>query len=82
MYSILPPAFHTYNLLGSSIGEDEHKKFTKLSEKLNVPILNEKISAHTAEWIGAVIDMFENPTYNISGWIFWPWKRVPESGNR
>lgn len=74
--------FHTYNLLGSSIGEKEHRQFTDVSKKLNVPIWNGEIGAHTAEWVEAVIDMFEDPSYNISGWVFWPWKRVPESGKR
>lgn len=75
-------AFHTYNLLGSSIGEKEHRQFTEISKQLNVPIWNGEIGAHTAEWVSAVINMFEDPSFNVSGWVFWPWKRVPEAGKR
>ena len=75
-------AFHTYNLFGSDIGEKEHRQYAALSKALDVPIWNGEIGAHTAEWVGAVIGMFEDPSYNISGWVFWPWKRVPEAGKR
>ena len=75
-------AFHTYNLFGSDIGVAAHQQFAKLSRDLNVPIWNGEIGAHTAEWVGAVIKMFEDPGYNVSGWVFWPWKRVPELGGK
>ena len=75
-------AFHTYNLFGSDIGVAAHQQFAELSRKLNVPRWNGEIGAHTAEWVAAVIKMFEDPGYNVSGWVFWPWKRVPESGKR
>lgn len=75
-------AFHTYNLFGSDIGAKEHRQFTALSSKLDVPIWNGEIGAHTAEWVASVIGMFEDPAYNVSGWVFWPWKRVPEDGKR
>ncbi len=55
---------------------------TKISKQLDVPIWNGEIGAHKIEWVGAVINMFEDPSYNVSGWIFWPWKRVPEPGKR
>ncbi len=75
-------AFHTYNLFGDDIGEASHKQFTNLSKKLNVPIWNGEIGAHTAAWVKSVIEMFEDPSYGVSGWVFWPWKRVPETGKR
>ena len=75
-------AFHTYNLLGSDIGEATHQQFSRLASKLDVPLWNGEIGAHTAQWVSAVIAMFERPELQISGWIFWPWKRVPEAGNR
>lgn len=75
-------AFHTYNLLGSDIAESRHRQFAKLSRELQVPIWNGEIGAHTIEWVTAVIAMFEDPEYNVSGWVFWPWKRVPETGKR
>ena len=75
-------AFHTYNLFGSDIGKEAHLQYAELSRKLKVPIWNGEIGAHTAEWVDAVIKMFEDPAYNVSGWVFWPWKRVPEAGNR
>ncbi|TKB05670.1 glycoside hydrolase family 5 protein [Desulforhopalus sp. IMCC35007] len=75
-------AFHTYNLLSSDINYEEQKKHSELSRKLNVPILNGEIGAHTLEWVSQVINMFEDPKYNVSGWIYWPWKRVPEQGKR
>ena len=70
-------AFHTYNLLGSGVNHQLHKKYTAISKALNVPIWNGEIGAHTIEWVDTVINMFEDPDYNISGWIFWPWKVVP-----
>ena len=75
-------AFHTYNLFGSSVDYEEQRKHSALSRKLTVPIWNGEIGAHTTEWVGAVIDMFEKPEYNVSGWVYWPWKRVPEVGHR
>lgn len=70
-------AFHTYNLIGSSVNEPLHKKYSAISKALNVPIWNGEIGAHTIEWVETVIKMFEDPEYNVSGWIFWPWKEVP-----
>ncbi len=75
-------AFHTYNLLGSDIAESRHRQFAKISRELQVPIWNGEIGAHTIEWVTSVIGMFEDPEFNVSGWVFWPWKRVPESGKR
>jgi hypothetical protein len=75
-------AFHTYNLLGSDIAESRHRQFAKISRELQVPIWNGEIGAHTIEWVTSVIGMFEDPKCNVSGWVFWPWKRVPESGKR
>ncbi len=75
-------AFHTYNLFGSDIGAKTHAQFAELSRRLEVPIWNGEIGAHKAEWVEAVIGMFEDPAYNVSGWVFWPWKRVPEAGDR
>ncbi len=75
-------AFHTYNLFGSDIDRDAHRQYAQIAKELNVPIWNGEIGAHTAEWVEAVIKMFEDPEYKVSGWIFWPWKRVSEAGKR
>ena len=70
-------AFHTYNLIGPEVNQPLHKKYTAISHALNVPIWNGEIGAHTVEWVETVINMFEDPEYNVSGWIFWPWKVKP-----
>lgn len=75
-------AFHTYNFLGTDIREAHHKQYTRVSNKLKVPIWNGEIGAHTAEWVKNVITMLEDPAFNVSGWIFWPWKSLSENSDR
>lgn len=73
-------AFHSYNLFGSDIHEKTHRQFIERSRALNVPIWNGEMGANTLEWVSALITLFEQPENRISGWTFWPWKRVPQPG--
>jgi hypothetical protein len=80
-------AFHTYWLYPFSLfAKDEKKdqviKLVKLSRDHNCPILNTEFGAGTDKWTGDCVELFEEPASNVSGWIFWPWKRPPEFGDK
>ena len=73
-------SFHTYNLFSNDVGKAYIEGLAEMARTQDVPLWNGEFGAHTVEWVSAEIEFFENPAYNVSGWIFWPWKRVPESG--
>ena len=72
-------SFHTYNLFSHALGESHLQKLAQMAEEQAVPLWNGEFGAHTTQWIGEEIRLFENPDHHVNGWIFWPWKRVPES---
>ena len=72
-------SFHSYNLFGKSIGEDVLQKHTEFSNTMNAPLWNGEFGAHTAAWLKEIITYYEKPDSNVNGWIYWPWKRVPEN---
>jgi hypothetical protein len=72
-------SFHTYNFLTNQIDKEQMRKLVEIAVTQNVPLWNGEFGAHNAEWVAATIAMFEDPDNHVSGWTFWPWKRVPEN---
>ncbi len=75
-------SFHTYNLFANSTDQPNLIKYAKLANEHNVPVLNGEFGAHNIKWVEQELQLFEDPQYQVNGWIFWPWKRVAENGDR
>lgn len=73
-------SFHTYNFLNDETCERYLGEFLQLSRRQNVPIINGEFGAHTLAWTQRTVDLFEDPKNGVRGWIFWPWKAVPDFG--
>ena len=74
--------FHTYNFISSSIDKNQVKDMKALSDKHQTPIWNSEFGANTTGWVRGTVDLYEDPQYGISGWIYWPWKRVGEQESK
>lgn len=72
-------SFHTYNFLSNEIDEAQMQQVRALGEMQNVPLWNGEFGAHNKEWIMQTVAQFEEESNHVSGWILWPWKRVPEA---
>ncbi|WP_372683946.1 hypothetical protein, partial [Desulfosarcina sp.] len=53
-----------------------------LSIKHQTPMWNSEFGAHTTQWVRDTVNHFEKPGNQISGWIYWPWKRVGEQDSK
>jgi len=71
-------SFHTYNFLSDEVDDNQVDELTAISEAQGVPIWNGEFGAHKVEWTEEVLEMFEDPKAAVSGWIYWPWKKVTE----
>jgi hypothetical protein len=65
--------------LTDQLDEEHMQKLGEIAETQDVPLWNGEFGAHNATWVAGTIAMFEKPDNHVSGWIFWPWKRVPEN---
>ncbi len=74
--------FHTYNFFSSSVDKNQVKDMKALSDKHQTPIWNSEFGANTTEWVKGSVDLYEDPQFGISGWIYWPWKRVGEQESK
>ena len=72
--------FHTYNFFSHDIDEANLAKIASIAREHDVPLWNGEFGAHTDRWTSSQIELFENPSNHVNGWIYWPWKRVPETG--
>ena len=72
-------SFHTYNFLSDDVDEAQMAKLVQIAESQNVPLWNGEFGAHNVGWVAGTTAMFAKPENHVSGWIFWPWKRVPEA---
>jgi endoglucanase len=68
--------FHSYDFLSHEIPTDAVKKLNKLARSHDVPIINSEFGAHTIDWTSRTIQLYDNE--NVAGWVYWPWKRVPQ----
>ncbi len=75
-------SFHSYNFFTNDTDQANLLKLANLAKAQNVPLWNGEFGAHNAKWIKEEVALYENPQYHISGWIFWPWKRVSENSDR
>lgn len=71
-------SFHSYDLLNINAQAGHFQEAVEAGTKHQVPIWNGEFGANDIAWTQEVIGMFENSTFPVSGWIFWPWKRVPD----
>jgi hypothetical protein len=72
-------SFHSYNFFSNALGEEHLEELSRMAEAHDVPLWNGEFGAHTDVWVEQQIALFEDPSAHVNGWIFWPWKRVPES---
>lgn len=70
-------SFHTYDLFGSGKSEEHLEEVSENAEKTNSPIWNGEFGANSLDWTEKTVNMFDNNDFPVSGWIFWPWKRIP-----
>lgn len=70
-------SFHTYDLLNNGAYKNHFDEVKKKGKKTRTPIWNSEFGANTSSWTSEVIQMFNTSDYPVSGWIFWPWKRIP-----
>jgi hypothetical protein len=74
-------SYHVYHLVARRLIPDKSaelvKKMKQLSIQHQVPLWASEFGAHTREWTSAALAVFEAPESGLSGWAFWPWKRVP-----
>ena len=75
-------SFHSYNFFGSALPDDQVRDMAILSRKHTTPIWNSEFGANTTEWVRGTVHLFEAPENGVSGWIYWPWKRVGEQDNK
>jgi hypothetical protein len=73
--------YHVYNLIARRLLPDKSadliEKLKRLSNQHRVPLWASEFGANTWDWTKKAVALFENPDSNVSGWAFWPWKRVP-----
>lgn len=74
-------SYHVYHLVARRLIPDKSaelvEKMKQLSLQHEVPLWASEFGAHTQEWTSGALKMFEAPESGLSGWAFWPWKRVP-----
>lgn len=70
-------SFHSYDLLGINAQIGNFQKAVEAGQKHQVPIWNGEFGADDISWTENTVAMFNNSTFPVSGWIFWPWKKVP-----
>ncbi|MGB5434568.1 MAG: cellulase family glycosylhydrolase [Maribacter sp.] len=75
-------SFHSYNFFTNDTDQANLLKLATIAKAHNVPLWNGEFGAHNAKWIKEEVALYENPQYHVSGWIFWPWKRVSENSER
>ena len=75
-------SFHTYNFLSDSVDTQQVQAMKNLSIKHQTPMWNSEFGAHTTQWVRDTVNLFEKPGNQISGWIYWPWKRVGEQDSK
>ena len=75
-------SFHSYNFLTNDTDQANLLKLANMAKAHNVPLWNGEFGAHNAKWIKEEVALYEDPQYHVSGWIFWPWKRVSENSER
>lgn len=73
--------YHVYNLIARRLLPDKSAEFIgkmrHLASKHHVPLWASEFGANTLNWTHKTVALFETPENNLSGWAFWPWKRVP-----
>ena len=72
-------SFHTYHLLGPDNSRKHFEHIQKISKEQKVPIWNSEFGAHNLNWTKETVQLFNSSSSQNSGWIFWPWKRVPSN---
>ncbi len=72
-------SFHSYNFLSSASNKPTLEKLSAIAKAHKVPLWNGEFGAHTDKWIRREMELYENPKYQVNGWIFWPWKAVMET---
>jgi hypothetical protein len=73
-------SFHSYALFGIDRTPDQLQHLQALAKTQAVPIWNGEFGANTLAWVTSTVQLFDAPSNGVTGWIFWPWKRV-SSGN-
>jgi hypothetical protein len=70
--------FHLYNWFG----DDRAKRlarYRRLSEQQNVPLWCGEFGENKPAMVKSTAEMFDDPANVVSGWAYWPWKKVPGS---
>lgn len=70
-------SFHSYDLLGINAQIGNFQKAVEAGQKHQVPIWNGEFGADDITWTQNTVEMLANSSFPVSGWIFWPWKKVP-----
>ena len=71
--------FHSYNFLSHASNKATLEKQSAIAKAHNVPLWNGEFGAHTDQWVRREKGLYENPQYQVNGWIFWPWKALAET---
>lgn len=71
--------FHTYNILGADRSRRRLDAIVRQGKQQGIPIINTEFGANTAAWTRETLNLFERHDNSVSGWVFWPWKRVPSN---
>lgn len=71
-------SFHSYDLLNINAQTGNFQRAVEAGSEHQVPIWNGEFGANDLAWTEDVVQMFDNSSFPVSGWIFWPWKRVPD----
>jgi len=69
-------SFHMYEALANRASD--LAQYTALSQAQGVPLWNGEFGETDNATVNATIQLFENPTANVSGWTFWTWKESGE----
>ena len=72
--------FHLYSWFISDIAA-EVQIFTDLSQNQNVPIWCGEWGENTYSELETTLNIFRDPSYEVSGSAFWTWKKAERNGN-
>jgi endoglucanase len=69
-------SFHMYTWFRDN-REVELAQYQAVAERHSVPMWNGEFGENEYERLESTVALFEDPQYNLAGWAFWPWKKVP-----
>lgn len=69
-------SFHTYTWFKDNRVE-KLNTFSEISERHSVPLWNSEFGENNFDVLRSTLELFDEPSFEVAGWMFWTWKKVP-----